>query len=261
MLLLWRIAAIGTNRYLLLLLPQRSRRRRKHPIVLWCLVDHVHIIRTVYNRLVEDQLVYGVIDGIERSSDRDSSAVPSRRDVPTFPMFSIVQEARVGGLEGSRGLEPRGSPPPGKREVGREVEVFPKHPPALRKARSFLLLFLLALGSELRRLMRLMRGYVQTNQERLRTPERRLDEPHNFNLQSIANPRLQEKTRKSTSRQEKMNPASTLIVLSTLAAVATGKTIRGGAHHRELQRNRIIGGSEAQEDRYSFAVSLQDRIG
>ena len=102
MLLLWRMVVIGTNRYLLLLLPQRSRRRRKHPIVLWCLVDHVHIIRTVYNRLVEDQLVYGVIDGIERSSDRDSSAVPSRRDVPTFPMFSIVQEARVGGLEGSR---------------------------------------------------------------------------------------------------------------------------------------------------------------
>jgi len=59
-----------------------------------------------------------------------------------------------------------------------------------------------------------------------------------------------------------MNPASTtLIVLSTLAAVATGRTIRGGAQHRELQRDRIIGGSEAQEDRYSFAVSLQDRIG
>ncbi|EJK69075.1 hypothetical protein THAOC_09706 [Thalassiosira oceanica] len=59
-----------------------------------------------------------------------------------------------------------------------------------------------------------------------------------------------------------MNPLSTLIVLlSTLAAVATGKTIRGGEHHRELQRNRVIGGSEAQEDRYSFAVSLQDRMG
>jgi len=58
-----------------------------------------------------------------------------------------------------------------------------------------------------------------------------------------------------------MNPLSTLVVLSTLAAVATGKTIRGGEHHRELQRNRVIGGSEAQEDRYSFAVSLQDRMG
>jgi len=59
-----------------------------------------------------------------------------------------------------------------------------------------------------------------------------------------------------------MNPASTtLIVLSTLAAVATGSTIRGGGHHRELKSNRIIGGSEAQEDRYSFAVSLQDGIG
>jgi len=60
----------------------------------------------------------------------------------------------------------------------------------------------------------------------------------------------------------KMNQLSTLIVLSTLAAVvATGKTIRGGGQHRELQRDRIIGGSEAREDRYSFAVSLQDRIG
>ncbi|EJK47790.1 hypothetical protein THAOC_33472 [Thalassiosira oceanica] len=59
-----------------------------------------------------------------------------------------------------------------------------------------------------------------------------------------------------------MNPLSTTLFLSTLAAVATGKTnIRGGEHHRELQRDRIIGGSEAQEDRYSFAVSLQDRIG
>ena len=59
-----------------------------------------------------------------------------------------------------------------------------------------------------------------------------------------------------------MNPLSTtLIVLSTLAAVTTGKTIRGGENHRELQSNRIIGGSEAREDRYSFAVSLQDRIG
>ena len=59
-----------------------------------------------------------------------------------------------------------------------------------------------------------------------------------------------------------MNQLSTLIVLSTLAAVvATGKTIRGGGQHRELQRDRIIGGSEAREDRYSFAVSLQDRIG
>ena len=54
---------------------------------------------------------------------------------------------------------------------------------------------------------------------------------------------------------------TTLIVLSTLAAVATGRNIRGGEHHRELQSNRIIGGSEAREDRYSFTVSLQDRIG
>ena len=58
-----------------------------------------------------------------------------------------------------------------------------------------------------------------------------------------------------------MNPLSTFIALSTLAAAATGKTVRGGEQQRELQRDRIIGGSEAQEDRYSFAVSLQDRIG
>ena len=58
-----------------------------------------------------------------------------------------------------------------------------------------------------------------------------------------------------------MNPLSTLIALSTLAAAATGKTVRGGEPQRELQRDSIIGGSEAQEDRYAFAVSLQDRIG
>merc|ERR1719393_1205829 len=74
---------------------------------------------------------------------------------------------------------------------------------------------------------------------------------------------MKEQTHRLQNRRRmKMNQLSTLIVLSTLAAVvATGRTIRGGGHHRELQRNRIIGGSEAQEDRYSFAVSLQDRIG
>ena len=55
--------------------------------------------------------------------------------------------------------------------------------------------------------------------------------------------------------------STTLVVLSTLAAAATGKTIRGGEQQRELERNLIIDGSEAQEDRYAFAVSLQDRIG
>jgi len=43
----------------------------------------------------------------------------------------------------------------------------------------------------------------------------------------------------------------------------SAKTIRGGgaaATARDL-RNRIIGGTTAQEGRYSFAVSLQDRIG
>jgi len=62
--------------------------------------------------------------------------------------------------------------------------------------------------------------------------------------------------------KHKMNQLSTtLVVLSTLAAAATGKTIRGGEQQRELERNLIIDGSEAQEDRYAFAVSLQDRIG
>ncbi|EJK64760.1 hypothetical protein THAOC_14473, partial [Thalassiosira oceanica] len=87
---------------------------------------------------------------------------------------------------------------------------------------------------------------------------RSAESTHKSNLRSTAHLSISEQE----SPKVKMNQRSTtLIVLSTLAAVANGKTIRGGEHRRELQRNRIIGGSEAQEDRYSFAVSLQDRIG
>lgn len=56
---------------------------------------------------------------------------------------------------------------------------------------------------------------------------------------------------------------SNILLLSSLVAVASTRTIRGGqaaATARNL-RNRIIGGTTAQEDRYSFAVSLQDGIG
>lgn len=65
-----------------------------------------------------------------------------------------------------------------------------------------------------------------------------------------------------------MNPLSKVLLLSVAAVASASSSLRGSPsdhHHRSLagspDNQRIIGGTEADEGRYSYAVSLQDDYG